>query len=333
MSNHADAVVSEYMHRLEWRLAALPQDRREEILAEVREHIDESLASGEDAGAVIEQLGDPAQIAEEAAPLRFGTSLQQSDGAGDKYMRRYIRRLRRRLRLVPADKREEILADMQRRIDASLPEDGSATRKDAEALAERLGYPDDIARDAVERFGIQVDKRFVALCLATTAASGLFIYFAGTVSIDILPFMVVLAYGMFIRSASQRAQVAIYLLAAGLTVLIGWVESGSVVSSIIDCVIFATVLLIFEAYERSKPASRSADVAVKKYMRRLRRRLRPLPREQREEILAGVREHIDESLPKDGSATREDAQTLIERLGGSAEIADDAAQRFGETGH
>jgi uncharacterized membrane protein len=336
MSNQAEVVVNQYMDRLQWRLAALPQDRREEILAEVREHIDESLASGEEAAAVIERLGDPAEIGDEAAPLNFGVSPQQGDGAGDKYMRRYMRHLRWRLSFFSPDQREEVLAEVQGKIDAALPADGSATLENAQVLIERLGSPSEVAADAYERFGI-LSWRYFAYMAVFGTISGLWLYFGGGVLLGsgvllgLLPFTMIGPFDLQIRRASKRVQVSVFLLTALLSFFIFWVVTGSLPKALRLIATIGGLQLVFWFLARRKPPRPSADIPVNRYMRRLKRRLRGLPREEREEILAGVREHIDESLPKDGSATREDARTLIGRLGGPTEIADDAAQRLRDT--
>ncbi len=68
--------VETYLDRLARELSDLPVDRRRELIEEIRGHIDEALASTPDPGEadvrnVLERLGDPADIAEEARD-RFG---------------------------------------------------------------------------------------------------------------------------------------------------------------------------------------------------------------------------------------------------------------------
>jgi len=83
MNEQAQAVVDSYMRDLKRELRALPRDRRKEILEDIEGHIDQSLgrngSAGEaDARTVIDQLGDPSDIAAEARerfgiqPSRFG---------------------------------------------------------------------------------------------------------------------------------------------------------------------------------------------------------------------------------------------------------------------
>jgi HAAS domain-containing protein len=75
--------------------------------------------------------------------------------------------------------------------------------------------------------------------------------------------------------------------------------------------------------------NKQAQTVVDGYMRRLKRELRPLPRDRREEILEDIGGHIDESLGQNGSATEADARTLLDQLGEPSEIADEARERFG----
>jgi hypothetical protein len=72
-----------------------------------------------------------------------------------------------------------------------------------------------------------------------------------------------------------------------------------------------------------------AQAVVDRYMRDLKRELRALPRERRQEILEDIDGHIDESLGRNGTATGADARTLLEQLGEPSEIASDARERFG----
>lgn len=63
----ADVLVGDYLGRLEAAAAALPVDRRAELAAEVREHIDEALAEAGRSDEVtvrniLERLGSPEEI-------------------------------------------------------------------------------------------------------------------------------------------------------------------------------------------------------------------------------------------------------------------------------
>jgi hypothetical protein len=76
MSPEAEAVVNDYMRSLKEELRSLPKAQRTEILEEISEHVEQSLgkngsASEADARNVLDQLGDPAEIASDARE-RFG---------------------------------------------------------------------------------------------------------------------------------------------------------------------------------------------------------------------------------------------------------------------
>jgi uncharacterized membrane protein len=68
--------VDGYLRELDQELRDLPPARRDELVEEIREHIDSALGEARDAGEVevrnvLERLGDPAEIAAEARE-RFG---------------------------------------------------------------------------------------------------------------------------------------------------------------------------------------------------------------------------------------------------------------------
>jgi uncharacterized membrane protein len=72
----ARGTVERYLRELDDELRDLPQARRRELVEEIREHIDSALEEGAQGGDaevrnVLERLGDPAEIAEEARQ-RFG---------------------------------------------------------------------------------------------------------------------------------------------------------------------------------------------------------------------------------------------------------------------
>jgi hypothetical protein len=68
---------------------------------------------------------------------------------------------------------------------------------------------------------------------------------------------------------------------------------------------------------------------VGEYLRRLQRSMGDLPAERREEILAGIEEHIAENLAERPAATDADVRNILERVGDPAEIAAEARQRLG----
>ena len=70
---HGDQLVHDYLARLQFALAAVPSDRREEIVGEISSHIAEERArltheSDADVYNLLERVGDPAELAEAAAP-------------------------------------------------------------------------------------------------------------------------------------------------------------------------------------------------------------------------------------------------------------------------
>ena len=89
----ADVHVREYLGRLEAAAAVLPVNRREELVAEVREHIDAALAEAGSADQatvlnILERLGSPEEIvAAEAGPVAMpggapGSSAAAGAGRG-----------------------------------------------------------------------------------------------------------------------------------------------------------------------------------------------------------------------------------------------------------
>jgi len=69
--------------------------------------------------------------------------------------------------------------------------------------------------------------------------------------------------------------------------------------------------------------------AVEAYFRRLDEELHDLPRARRSEIVAEIREHVDQALEEMPSPTEADVRNVLERIGDPAEIAADARERFG----
>src|SRR4029078_4078697 len=68
MSTSADALVEEYLDRLERELADFPSARRREVVHEISEHIAEARAGLEpeteaDVRNLLDRMGDPADIA------------------------------------------------------------------------------------------------------------------------------------------------------------------------------------------------------------------------------------------------------------------------------
>lgn len=71
-SKPVDRLFSDYLQRLESTAAVLPLPRREELLDEIRQHLDTARDSGEasdgaSARSVLDRLGDPHDIVRTAA--------------------------------------------------------------------------------------------------------------------------------------------------------------------------------------------------------------------------------------------------------------------------
>lgn len=71
----------------------------------------------------------------------------------------YLRRLQRSMGDLPAERREEILAEIEEHIAEDLAERPAATDADVRNALERVGDPADIAAEARERFGIKPARR------------------------------------------------------------------------------------------------------------------------------------------------------------------------------
>ena len=73
MNVHADPLVDDYLRRLDAAASALPAHRREELAAQIRDHLQEALRqapAGDKAAVrtVLERLGTPEEIAAAADP-------------------------------------------------------------------------------------------------------------------------------------------------------------------------------------------------------------------------------------------------------------------------
>ena len=71
-----DPLVDDYLRRLEAAAAALPRERRAELVGEIEEHVEAALdEAGDDEAAVrnvLERLGSPEEIAAAAAAAAGG---------------------------------------------------------------------------------------------------------------------------------------------------------------------------------------------------------------------------------------------------------------------
>jgi uncharacterized membrane protein len=86
MADSADSLVDQYLTRLADELADVPRTRREELVEEISEHIaaaraelpDDSVA---DVRSLLDRIGDPAVIAEEARERRVSEPLRGQSAA------------------------------------------------------------------------------------------------------------------------------------------------------------------------------------------------------------------------------------------------------------
>jgi uncharacterized membrane protein len=69
--------------------------------------------------------------------------------------------------------------------------------------------------------------------------------------------------------------------------------------------------------------------AVQDWLRAVDRALGDLPRARREELVDELREHVDAALAEVADPTEADVRTVLDRLGSPADIAAEAADRFG----
>ena len=81
------------------------------------------------------------------------------NGTRQREVGEYLRRLQRSMGDLPAQRRDEILAEIEEHIASGLAEFPSPTDADVRNVLERVGDPDDIAAEARERFGIKPAKR------------------------------------------------------------------------------------------------------------------------------------------------------------------------------
>ena len=80
-----DPIVDDYLHRLDKAAAALPPERRSELLTEIRAHIDEDLRAADGTNEVavrnvLERLGSPEEIVSAAADVPV-TAVNPTDRA------------------------------------------------------------------------------------------------------------------------------------------------------------------------------------------------------------------------------------------------------------
>ena len=95
----ADAILNQYFRRLEQALSLLPAERREQIVEDLRAHIEDALRSEPDRSevavlAVLDRVGDPDEIAQEALGGRHGRGRSRYPGPPARGPRHSERELR-----------------------------------------------------------------------------------------------------------------------------------------------------------------------------------------------------------------------------------------------
>ena len=85
----ADAILNQYFRRLEQALSLLPAERREQIVEDLRAHVEDALRSEPDRSeatlmAVLDQVGDPDEIAQEALADAADGDAVRSPAAGER---------------------------------------------------------------------------------------------------------------------------------------------------------------------------------------------------------------------------------------------------------
>jgi uncharacterized membrane protein len=81
------------------------------------------------------------------------------NGTRNREVGEYLRRLQRSMADIPAQRRDEILAEIEEHITSGLAEFPSPTEADVRNVLDRVGDPADIAAEARERFGIKPTRR------------------------------------------------------------------------------------------------------------------------------------------------------------------------------
>lgn len=81
------------------------------------------------------------------------------NGTGHRDVGEYLSRLQRSMKDLPADRRDEIVSEIEDHIAEDLAGRPTATDADVRNVLERVGDPDEIAAEARERFGVRAGVR------------------------------------------------------------------------------------------------------------------------------------------------------------------------------
>ena len=139
----------------------------------------------------------------------------------------YLRRLQRSMGDVPAERRDEILAEIEEHIAGLMAETPEPTEADVRNVLERVGDPDDIAAEARERFEIHPTRPRTRASWTDTATVALLVL--GSLMLVLLArpeglvvawvAAVVLLWISDVWSTGEKVRVTLVVLAGGLSVI------------------------------------------------------------------------------------------------------------------
>jgi uncharacterized membrane protein len=138
----------------------------------------------------------------------------------------YLRRLERSMGDLPAERRDEILAEIDEHISELLGETPASTDADVRNVLERVGDPEDIAAEATERLGINALPRSERPRMSWTDIAAMTFVVLGTVMITLVSSIeamlaawigaVVLLWMSDVWSGTDKVAVTLVLSAGGL---------------------------------------------------------------------------------------------------------------------
>jgi uncharacterized membrane protein len=139
----------------------------------------------------------------------------------------YLRRLQRSMGDLPAERREEILAEIEEHIAGLLAETPQPTEADVRNVLERVGDPDDIAAEARERFEIHPTRPRTRASWTDTATVALLVLGSLMLVLVARPeglvvawvAAVVLLWISDVWSTGDKVRVTLVVLAGGLSAI------------------------------------------------------------------------------------------------------------------